>query len=220
MGNLRALVAFAALALLLAFMAGCVQGRPGSQTDEPDANFTLPDAEYPYFARYNVEEGGMIKKEVWRDGNKMRSDLSVQGQRALSFFFMNSRAYSCSYVSSEPSCYDVTPGLSQLDAERMVPSEKNMAGADKVESVKIGDTMGNCYEMASAFGLRKICFADGGAVAFDSYNASRTVMHIEYLTNIEYFEKGKWPFDGVFVLPSKPAVAPGVPEPRVPFFEN
>jgi hypothetical protein len=220
MGNLRALIAFSALAFALAFSAGCVQGSRGSQGGEGNANFTLPNAEYPYFARYNVEEGGMIKKEVWREGNRMRSDLSVQGQRALSFFFINSRAYSCSYVSAQPSCYDVTPGLSQLEAERLVPTETGMADADKAESVKIGDTIGNCYDVASAFGMRKLCFATGGAVAFDSYNVSRTVMHTEYLTDIEYFEEGKGPFEGVFVLPAQPMVAPGAPEPPVPVFEN
>jgi hypothetical protein len=220
MGKMRALLAFAALAFLLAFFAGCVQGSRGSQGGEGTANFTLPDAKYPYFARYTVEEGGMMKKEVWREGSRMRSDLSVQGQRALSFFFINSRAYSCSYVSAQPSCYDVTPTLSQLDADKLAPSEDGMALASRVESVKIGDTTGNCYEMESAFGMRKLCFAMGDAVAFDAYNVSRTITHTEYLTSIEYFEEGKAPFDGVFVLPSQPFLAPGAPMPPAADFEG
>jgi len=207
----------AIVVLLLVLFSGCIQngGAPGQALDK-NARFILPDAPDAYFARYTIEEGGPMTKEVWREGGSMRTDLNVQGQHALSFFFINSRAYSCTYISSAPACYDVTPILSQSDAQRLVPSEADVAGAMRVESVKIGDTTGTCYETQIALlGARKLCFAVGGVVAYDSYNVSKTVAHTEYLTDLQYYPTGSGPDEGVFSLPAQPTVAPGAPEPPV-----
>ena len=170
----------------------------------------MPASEISYHAIYNVEEGGAYRKEVWRAKDKMRSDLSMQGQKALSFFFIGSRAYSCTYIYSSPACYDVTATLSQADADRLVPAEADVAGATQVESVKIGNsTTGKCYELSmGALGARKLCFAPQGVVAYDSYSVSKTITHTEYLTDIEYFGKGEGPEEGVFVLPAAPTTAP------------
>ena len=210
----------AALACALIIAAGCVQnGAAPVQAYAPNATFVLPAFGVSYHAIYNVEEGGPLTKEVWRTPDKMRIDLSAQGVRALSFFFVDSHAYSCSYLSSTPACYDVSGTLSQGSASRLMPSEKEMAGATIVESVKIGSTTGSCYNVsAGVTGIRKLCFAPQGVVAYDSYNVSKTMIHTEYLTDIEYYEKGNGPDAGVFLLPAAPVPAPGAPEmPDVPY---
>jgi len=222
MKKLACALAFLVLAAAILFLPGCVQsGAPATNASDSGAKFILPSSDVPYYARYTVDEGGPMTKEVWRAPDKLRIDLSVQGMRALSFFFMDSRAYSCSYVSSSPACYDVSGTFSQGDAERLLPSEKNVVGATKVESVKIGDTTGSCYEVsAGALGARKLCFAPQGVAAYDSYNVSKTILHTEYLTDVEYYEKGKGPDAGVFVLPAQPVAAPGAPEPPTTVFEE
>ena len=91
-----------------------------------------------------------------------------------------------------------------------------MAGATSTESVKIGSADGDCYDVNGALGARKICFAPGDVPAYDSYNVSRTVMHTEYLTDIEYFEKGNGPSDSVFALPAEPVAVPAAPGPYAP----
>jgi hypothetical protein len=141
----------------------------------------------------------------------MRIDLSAAGTRALSFFFVNSRAYSCNYVSSAPECYDVTSSLSQANAERLLPSRKDVAGATSVENVEIGSVTGECYEVDGVLGVRRLCFAPGNVMAYDSYNVSKTVAHTEYLTDLEYFEQGKGPSVSVFALPARPVAAPAAP---------
>ena len=213
MKNLARAFAFLALASAILLSPGCAQnGAPAQNASDGGAIFVLPSSEVSYFARYTVEEGGPMTKEVWRAPDKMRIDLSAQGMRAFSFFFADSRAYSCSYISSLPACYDVSGTLSQGDAQKLVPSEKDMAGAIRLESVKIGSTTGSCYGISTGFlGGRKVCFAPQGVVAFDSYNVSKTVLHTEYATDIEYFEAGKGPEDSVFALPAAPVSAPDVP---------
>ncbi|MCX6771389.1 MAG: hypothetical protein NTX79_05020 [Candidatus Micrarchaeota archaeon] len=206
--------AFLVLAAFLLF-PGCAQSSAApAQNASGGAKFMLPASDVSYYARYAVEEGGPMTKEVWRAPDGMRIDLSAQGTRALSFFFVDSHAYSCSYASSSPACYDVSGVLSQGDANKLVPSANDVAGATQVESVKIGSTTGSCYEVpAGSLGVRKLCFAQQGVVAYDSYNVSKTLMHTEYLTDIEYYEAGKGPPASVFALPAQPSVAPGAPEP-------
>ena len=206
-------LALIALAAALMIFPGCAQNAaPAQNASETGAKFVLPNSEVPYFARYTVEEGGPMTKEVWRAPDKMRIDMSAQGTRVLSFFFLDSHAYSCSHVSSSPACYDVSGTLSQGNARMLLPSEKDMGGATKLESVKIGSTSGSCYEVSAGYlGARKLCFAPQGVVAYDSYNVSKTLMHTEYLTDIEYFEAGNGPDDAVFVLPAAPVSAPSSP---------
>ncbi len=201
----------AALACALLFAAGCVQnGAAQGQTYNPNAAFVLPVSDISYHATYSVEEGGPMAKEVWRAPEKMRYDLSAQGMKALSFFFVGSRAYSCSYISSTPACYDITPMLSQSDATRLVPTEADATGATQVESIKIGNTGGKCYQMEiPALGSRKLCFAVGGVMAYDSYNVSKGLTHTEYLTGLEIYEKGREIDASVFSLPAQPVAAPG-----------
>jgi len=215
MEKLARAFAFLVLASAILFFPGCAQsGTPAPDATGSGAKFILPTSDVSYYARYTIEEGGPMTKEVWRAPDKMRIDLSAQGMRALSFFFVDSRAYSCSYVSSSPACYDVSSTLSQGNTEMLAPSEKGMVGATQIESVKIGSTTGSCYEVsAGPLGVRKLCFAPQGVVAYDSYNVSKTILHTEYLTDIEYFEKGKEPDPGVFVLPAAPVPALGAPEP-------
>ena len=210
------LVAFAC-ALILAF--GCVQkgGLSPGQTYDPNAVFVLPATSISYHAIYRVDEGGTLKKEVWRVPGKMRYDLSVQGQVALAFFFVDSRAYSCTYLSSSPACYDVTPTLSQSDAIRLVPTDADVADAMQVENIKIGGTDGKCYQMTlPSLGDRKLCFAVGGVMAYDSYAVSKSLQHTEYLTELEIYEPGKEPPASVFSLPTAPVAAPAAPEPPAP----
>jgi len=215
-------LAFLMLAAAILLSPGCAQsGAPPTNATGSDAKFILPASDVSYYARYTVEEGGPMTKEVWRAPDKMRIDLSAQGIRALSFFFVDSRAYSCSYLSSPPACYDVSGTFSQGDAGRLVPREADFPGATQVESVKIGDTTGKCYETSAvSLGARKVCFAVMGVMAYDSYNVSKTVLHTEYLTDIEYYESGKGPDAGMFVLPTAPVSAPGAPSPPTAGFEE
>ena len=215
MKKLACALAFLVLAAAILFLPGCVQsGAPATNASDSGAKFILPSSDVSYYARYTVDDGGPMTKEVWRAKDSMRMDLSAQGMRALSFFFMDSRAYSCSYVSSQPACYDVSGVLSQADASRLAPREADFSGAMQIESVKIGDTTGKCYETtAVGLGVRKVCFAPQGVVAFDSYNVSKTLIHTEYLTDIEYYDVGKGLDAGVFVLPAQPVAAPSAPEP-------
>jgi len=210
---MKLLLAALAFALLLA--PGCVKnGAEGGRQYDPDALFVLPPADASYHAVYRVEEGGTMEKEVWRAPGMMRSDLSVQGIKALSFFFVDSRAYSCTYLSSSPACYDVTPALSQADASRLAPGRKDVAGAMQVESVKIGNTEGTCYLVQlPELGSRKLCFAVGGVVAYDSYNVTKELAHTEYLASLEIYGQGEGPPDSVFALPAQPVAAPGAPAP-------
>ena len=213
--------AFLVLAMAILLFAGCAQSRAPAQDVVNGAKFILPESAVSYYARYTVEEGGPMTKEVWRAQGNMRIDLSVQGMRALSFFFVDSRAYSCSYLSSSPACYDVSDTLSQGDADRLVPSEKYVAGATRLESVKIGSMTGSCYDVSiGVLGSRKLCFAPQSVVAYDSYNVSKTMLHTEYLTDIEYFGSGEGPDPGVFALPATPVFASGAPEPPAPIFEE
>jgi len=206
--------AFLVLASAVLFFPGCAQsGAPAKNESGSGAKFILPASDVAYYARYTVEEGGPMTKEVWRAPDKMRIDMSAQGMLALSFFFVDSRAYSCSYISASPACYDVTAMLSQADAGKILPNEGSFDGSMKVESVKIGDTTGNCYETAPMGNSRKTCFAQQGVMAFDSYNVSKTVVHTEYLTDIEYFAKGTGPDASVFALPAQPVDAPAAPSP-------
>ena len=215
MKNLAHSLAFLVLAAAILLFPGCTQNGEPPQIGSGDGTaFILPASDVTYFARYTVEEGGPMTKDVWRARDKMRIDLSAQGMRALSFFFVDSRAYSCSYVSSSPACYDVSGTLSQGDTQRLVPSENDMGAATTLESVKIGSTAGSCYEISMGYiGTRKVCFAQQGVVAFDSYNVSKTVLHTEYATDIEYYDAGKEMDDSVFVLPVPPISAPDVPVP-------
>jgi len=205
---MKLLPACLAFALLLA--AGCVQnGAVQGQAYNPDATFVLPPSDVSYHAVYRVEEGGTLRKEVWRAPGRMRSDLSVQNQIALSFFFIGSRAYSCTYLLSSPSCYDVTPTLSQSDAGRLVPTEADAASALQVESIKIGNTDGKCYQMQlPSLGSRKLCFAVGGVMAYDAYNVTKDLPHTEYLTDLEIYGQGEGPPASVFSLPAQPVAAP------------
>jgi len=222
MGRWARAFAFLVLANAILLLPGCAQnGVPAQNAGGSDAAFALPASDVSYYARYTVEEGGPMTKEVWRAPDKMRIDLSVQGMRALSFFFVDSRAYSCSHMPSSPACYDVSGTLSQADAGKLVPREADFSGAMQVESVKIGGTDGKCYEtLVAGFGARKVCFAPQGVAAYDSYNVSRTLVHTEYLTDIEYYEPGKGPDAGVFALPAQPVAAPGVPVPPAPVVEE
>jgi hypothetical protein len=204
---MRFLVAAGFVAIV--FLAGCAQQAGGSQQPVGKAAFVLPASNVSYHARYNVEEGGVMEKEIWRAQGRMRTDLLVQGVRALSFYFIDSRAYSCSFLSKPPACYDVTATLSQSDASKLVPDENDYAGLELVRGVKIGDTTGSCYEHgAIGMGRREICFAVGGVVAYDSYNTSKSVQHTEYLTGLEIYPEGQEPQDGVFALPAEPVAAP------------
>ena len=209
--SVRAIV-FLALAAAILVFAGCAQSSEPAPNEESGSGiFVLPASETSYYARYSVEDGGTMAKEVWRAPDKMRIDLSVDGMRALSFFFVDSRAYSCDYLSLASACYDVTATLSQADAKRMMPLENDMAGATRLESVKIGSLTGACYATPSGpLGHRKLCFAPQGVVAYDSYNVSKTSAHTEYATEIEYFEEGKEPDAGVFALPAEPVSSPGL----------
>ncbi|MFA6213707.1 MAG: hypothetical protein WC717_00315 [Candidatus Micrarchaeia archaeon] len=206
MGKLSAAAAVASFL----FLFGCAQGGPAGQAaSAANGSFILPQSAVSYHARYAVEEGGPMAKEVWRAGDDMRIDLLVQGKQALSFYFTGGRAYSCSHLSAPPACYDMGARFSQGDAGRLVPSEKDVAGATKAESVKIGSTTGECYDVyAGALGSRKLCFAPHGVVAYDSYNVSKTMVHTEYLTGIEYYGNGEGIDGGVFALPSAPVFAP------------
>jgi len=201
----------ALLAFALILAAGCVQnGATEGKEYNPDATFVLPRSEVSYHAIYSVEEGGTLRKEVWRVPGKMRSDLSVQNQLALSFFFVGSRAYSCTYLLSSPACYDVTPTLSQSDAGRLVPTEADAANALQVESIRIGSTTGKCYQMQlPELGGRKLCFAVGGVMAYDAYNVTKGLVHTEYLTDLEIYGQGEGPSASVFSLPAQPVAAPG-----------
>ena len=200
--------AFLALAAAMLVFAGCAQSSaPANGSIAGNATFVLPEAEASYYARYTVEDGGTMAKEVWRAPDKMRIDLSVDEMLALSFFFMDSRAYSCDYLPLASACYDITATLSQADAKRMMPLENDMASATRLESVKIGSLTGACYAMPSgALGYRKLCFAPQGVVAYDSYNVSKTSAHTEYATEIEYFEEGRGPGASVFLLPAAPGL--------------
>jgi len=203
---MRFLVAAAFVAVLL---AGCAQQLEGSQQPAKGATFVLPSSNISYHAVYNIEEGGIMEKEAWRAPGKMRADLSVQGVRALSFYFVDSRAYSCSFLSKPPSCYDVTATLSRSDASKIVPDEKDYAGLALVRSVKIGDTTGSCYDHdVVGMGRRETCFAVGGVVAYDSYNTSKSVQHTEYLTSLEIYPQEQGPESSVFILPAAPVAAP------------
>ena len=207
-------VAFAILLAVAALsMFGCAQSAAPAQNETGSgAKFTLPASDVSYHARYTVEEGGPMTKEVWRSQDMMRTDLSSQGVRVLSFFYIDGKAYTCSFASQQPYCYDVTATLSQSDAARLVPTEKDMAGAARVESVKIGSATGSCYDVSIGFqGMRKLCFAPQGVLAYDSYNVTKALAHFEYMTDIEYFEKGSGPDESVFALPAKPVAAPPVP---------
>ncbi|MFA6908062.1 MAG: hypothetical protein WC263_04505 [Candidatus Micrarchaeia archaeon] len=221
MRKIACALAFALLAASTLAMMGCTQaGAPAKNATDSGASFILPSSDVSYYARYTVEEGGPMTKEVWRAQGRMRIDLSAQGVRALSFFFVDSRAYSCSYLSPEPACYDVSGTLSKADAHRIAPSQNDMGGAVQVESVRIGSMEGSCYEVPSGMlGSRKLCFAPQGVVAFDSYNVSKTVLHTEYLTDIEYYGDGGGIGAAVFALPAAPIIAPGAPEPA-PAFEE
>jgi hypothetical protein len=220
---MRFSIAFAAACALMLFMSGCAQQKeealPPRAIDQ-NARFVLPSTGTPYYARYAVEEQGSMVKEVWRSQNSMRIDLSAEGTRALSFFFVDSRAYSCNYVSSSPECYDVTSSLSQANTDRLLPSRKDVAGATSVESVKIGSATGDCYDIGGALGARRLCFAPGNIPAYDSYNVSKAAVHTEYLTDLEYFEQGKGPSASVFALPSQPVAAPSAPEQPLPSWEG
>ncbi|GEM_PF-915517 len=201
---------------VLIFAAGCAQNDALPVEEEGSAQFVLPASGASYHARYTVEEGGPMEKEAWRAPGKMRTDLSVQGVRALSFYFVENRAYSCSFLSKPPSCYDVTATLSQSDASRIVPDEDDYRGLAQVESIKIGNTDGRCYETAViGVGERKICFAVGGVVAYDSYNVSKTVIRTEYLTSLELYSQGEGPDETVFSLPAEPVSAPITQAPPV-----
>jgi len=215
MKKLACALAFLALAAAILFLPGCAQNNePAANATGSGAKFILPSSDVSYYARYTVDEGGPMTKEVWRAPDKLRMDLSAQGMRALSFFFMDSRAYTCSHVSSSPACYDVSGTLSQSDAGRLAPREADFSGAMQIESVKIGDTTGKCYETtAVGIGARKVCFAPQGVVAFDSYNVSKTLIHTEYLTDIEYYDVGNGPDASVFALPAPAVSAPAVPAP-------
>jgi hypothetical protein len=202
--------AVAAALIAIVFVAGCAEQAEGSQQQSAKgAAFALPPSNVSYHAIYNVEEGGAMEKEAWRAPEKMRADLSVQGVRALSFYFVDSRAYSCSFLSKPPACYDVTATLSRSDASRLVPDEKDYAGLALVRSVKIGGTTGSCYDHdVVGMGRRETCFAVGGVVAYDSYNTSKSVQHTEYLTSLEIYPEGEEPESGVFALPAEPVAAP------------
>jgi len=202
--------AIALVAVLLAFF-GCMEVAAPSvtETDGNNATFVLPKSNASYFARYNVEEGETTVRDVWRTEDMMRMDISSQGMRVLSLFFMNAKAYSCAYASSAPICYDITNTFSQSDADRIMLDEKDMPFGSSVESVKIGSIAGNCYEVPSpAMGARKICFAPKGVIAYDSYNVSKIVAHIEYLTEIEYFAEGRAPDASIFTLPATQIFVP------------
>jgi len=204
--------AVALAAILLAFF-GCTDAaaQPPQKAGESEtgATFVLPKSDAAYFARYNVEENEVTVREVWRIGDKMRVDIRSQGIRALSLFFVNAKAYSCAYLGSAPTCYDVTGISAQTDANQIMLDESDMPFGSSVESVKIGSITGNCYEVpSSAQGARKICFAPKGVIAYDSYNVSKTVSHNEYLTEIEYFAEGKWPDANIFTLPATPMPVP------------
>lgn len=207
----------AAALVAVVWLAGCAQ-QPiagGNQQPAEGAAFVLPDSGVSYHAQYNVEEGGTMGKEVWRAPGKMRADLSVQGVRALSFYYIDSRAYSCSFLSQPPSCYDVTATLSQSDASKLAPDEKDYAASALVRSVKIGDTTGSCYEHdVIGMGRRETCFAVGGVVAYDSYNTSKSVQHTEYLTGLEIYPEGQAHESGVFALPAEPVAAPIMKAPQ------
>jgi len=208
---MRFSMAFASACAILLIISGCAQQAeelPAPQAIDQSAHFALPSSDVSYFARYAVEEQGSMTKEVWRSQTDMRIDLSAQGARALSFFFVDSRAYSCNYAMPLPTCYDITASLPQASAERLLPSRKDVEGAVKVESVKIGIATGDCYEVGGALGARKICFAPGNVMAYDTYNVSRAVAHTEYLTDLEYFESGKGPDASIFTLPANPVSAP------------
>ncbi|MFA5929963.1 MAG: hypothetical protein WC861_03710 [Candidatus Micrarchaeia archaeon] len=222
MGNIARPLAFIMLAAAILLSPGCAQvGAPARNETASSARFILPASDVSYYARYTVEEGGPATKEIWRAKGMMRIDLSSQGMRALSFFFVDSHAYSCSYASSKPACYDVSGALSQGDAQRLVPSENDAKGGTRLESVKIGSANGNCYGVPiGMMGMRKLCFAPQGVVAYDSYNVSKALLHTEYLTDIEYYEDGLGPDASVFALPATPIPAPAVPEPAAPDFEE
>ena len=213
MDNPTRAFAFLVLASALLLSPGCAQGgTPAQNASGSAARFVLPLSDVSYHARYTVEEGDSMAKEVWRAPGRMRIDLSAQGMRALSFFFVDSKAYSCSYLSQAPACYDVTATLAQGDANKLAPTMRDVEGATTVESVKIGNTVGSCYSVSAGFiGARKLCFAPQGVVAFDSYNVSKTVRHTEYLADIEYFTDGQGPDASVFSLPAAPQVAPEAP---------
>ena len=215
-----------AFAILLAgailLFSGCVQNSAAPTNGAGDgASFVLPPTDVSYHARYTVEEGGPMSKEVWRVNGSMRMDMSVQGMRALSFYFIGNRAYSCSFVSQPTACYDITSSLSQGDASRLVPDVSDVEGATQVESVKMGSTKGDCYDVSmGALGGRKLCFAPQGVMAFDSYNVSKGVVHTEYLTDLEYYGQGETPPEGTFALPAAPIYAPGAPSQDASGFEE
>jgi len=209
---MRFFLAAAICALILA--SGCAQNGATPAQAIGEAKFVLPVQDPTYHARYTVEEGAAMKKEAWRADSEMRTDLSVQGMRVLSFYFVGSRAYSCSFLSGAPVCYDITTTLSQADASKLMPREIDFSGTKQVESVKIGDTTGRCYEASIInFGPRKTCFAVGGVIAYDSYNVSKTLVHTEYLTSLEIYPAGQGPDASVFALPAKPISAPAVKPP-------
>jgi len=197
----------AAIAFLV--IAGCAQREPSAAPQKnasgfAPGNFMVPQSGVEYTARYVVNENGAESgKTVWRSGRKMRVDYSSYGKSVLGLFFLQDRAYSCSFATTGWQCFDISANIDGTAAERLF-SEPELSGAQALEDVDIGNTRGKCYLLPSApFETRKMCFTDRQVVAYDEYNMTKGKQRVEYLTDI-YYGAGETDF----ALPAEPQATP------------
>jgi len=218
----RAAVPFAMLAIAL-LLAGCISqdsgnaavGRNGKQMasqagaqSQADENaFLVPESEATYTAYYIVNEGGQeTGKMVWRMGRNMRIDLG-DGNATVSVFFLENRTYSC---ANSPfggyGCFDITQQAIAQGTSSLIDAP-DLSGAKEAETVPIGQAgkmTAKCYVFSSApVAGRKMCFTEGGILAYDEYALSGGKKHVEYLANLRFSADEK-----DFALPATPMEIP------------
>jgi len=195
-----------AISCLLLLLAGCAEAPPRSSAAGQIAqkhHISFPKSPVAYTALYTLNEnGGEAQKRVVADGDKMKIQLG-----SIAIYFLSDRAYSCSYVGGNASCFDITAKAEGMKLDEVYPCQ-HLEGAREAEPVDIGGTAGRCYLLPyGVAGSRKICCTDRGVLAYDQYNLTSKSMHTEYLTEISYEADYR-----EFLLPAEPAVAPeGLP---------
>lgn len=172
-----------------------------------NTGFLVPESPIAYTAYYIVNEGGQESaKIVYRNGQMMRTDYDA-GNVTISVYFLKNRAYSCAKsLDGSYNCFDITGSAAAQGVGALIGTP-DLENAEKAESVGIGQggqMAAQCYIFnALPHPGRKMCFTDGGILAYDEYTLSGGRKRVEYLGNLK-LSAGLQSFG----LPATPAMPP------------